>query len=171
MENLPLLTDVDFCCNPVQNRKHYRLQVLFHIPQLRQLDGVEVSPQEKIKAENLHGLDVADRELIFQSLLPEEKFVDRRVALIENVPLESDSEPEQISFIEQRNYEHAGSQQERSSSHGLHKMTMSGTQSVASRMSQANAGHAAYSPRSSVQANVHFARQYVGDLMQRVNFE
>ena len=25
IENLPLLTEVDFCCNPIQNRKFYRL--------------------------------------------------------------------------------------------------------------------------------------------------
>jgi hypothetical protein len=41
------------------------LQVLFHIPQLRLLDGVAIIAEEKIKAENLHGLDMADRELIF----------------------------------------------------------------------------------------------------------
>jgi len=65
IENLPLLTELDLCCNPIQNRKFYRLQVLFHIPQLRSLDGVSILAEEKIKAENLHGLDQADRELIF----------------------------------------------------------------------------------------------------------
>jgi hypothetical protein len=39
--------------------------VLFHIPQLRDLDGVAITAEEKIKAENLHGLDLGDRELIF----------------------------------------------------------------------------------------------------------
>ena len=29
------------------------------------LDGVIISAEDKIKAENLHGLDMADRELIF----------------------------------------------------------------------------------------------------------
>ena len=139
-------------CNPVQNRKYYRLQVLYHIPQLRQLDGVSISAEDKIKAENLHGLDVADRELIFQSLLPEEKFVDRRMHVVEDVPLESDSEPEQISFIEQR-YEHGS--REMSSNNGLHKVTMSnGTHSVTSRLSHTQGNQ--YSPRSSAQAN--FAR-------------
>jgi protein phosphatase 1 regulatory subunit 7 len=41
------------------------LQVLFHIPQLRDLDGVKILAEEKIKAENLHGLDQNDKELIF----------------------------------------------------------------------------------------------------------
>lgn len=69
---------------------------------MRQLDGVEALSEEKIKAENLHGLDLNDRELIFQSLLPEEKFVDRRIHVLNDIPLESESEPENIDFIEQR---------------------------------------------------------------------
>ena len=102
IENLPLLTELDLCFNPIQNKKHYRLQVLFHIPQLRSLDGVEILSEEKIKAENLHGLDLNDREFIFTSLLPEEKFVDRRIYSVEDVPLESESEPENIDFIQQK---------------------------------------------------------------------
>jgi hypothetical protein len=43
---------------------------------------------------------LGDRELIFQSLLPEEKFVDRRINVVDDIPMESESEPEQISFIE-----------------------------------------------------------------------
>ena len=76
------------------------MQVLFHIPQLRDLDGVKILAEEKIKAENLHGLDQNDKELIFQSLLPEEKYVDRRINVVDDIPLESESEAEQISFIE-----------------------------------------------------------------------
>jgi hypothetical protein len=30
---------------------------LFHMPQLRMLDGVEITGEEKVKAENLHGYD------------------------------------------------------------------------------------------------------------------
>jgi hypothetical protein len=44
-------------------------------------------------------MDLNDREFIFTSLLPEEKFVDRRIYSIEDVPLESESEPENIDFI------------------------------------------------------------------------
>jgi len=61
---------------------------------LRSLDGVDILAEEKIKAENLHGLDLGDRELIFQTLLPEEKFVDRRINVVDDIPLESESEPE-----------------------------------------------------------------------------
>lgn len=56
------------------------------------LDGVEISNEEKVKAENLHGYDLQDREIIFKSLLPEEKFVDRRISVIEDVPIESESD-------------------------------------------------------------------------------
>lgn len=56
------------------------------------LDGVEISSEEKVKAENLHGFDQQDREIIFKSLLPDEKFVDRRIGTIDDVPPESDSE-------------------------------------------------------------------------------
>lgn len=32
VEGLELLTELDMCFNPIQNKKHYRIQVLFHIP-------------------------------------------------------------------------------------------------------------------------------------------
>jgi len=44
------------------------------------IDGVEITNEEKVKGENLHGFDLQDREIIFKSLLPEEKFVDRRIS-------------------------------------------------------------------------------------------
>lgn len=62
------------------------------MPQLRMMDGVEITNEEKVKAENLHGLDFQDREIIFKSLLPEEKFVDRRINTIEDVHPESESD-------------------------------------------------------------------------------
>jgi len=64
------------------------------MPQLRMMDGVEITSEEKVKAENMHGFDLQDREIIFKSLLPEEKFVDRRILIIEDVPAESDSDGE-----------------------------------------------------------------------------
>jgi len=48
----------------------------------------------------LHGLDLNDRELIFKSLLPEEKFVDRRISHYEEIALESESETDGIDYIE-----------------------------------------------------------------------
>jgi len=66
--------------------------VLFHIPQLRMLDGVEIIPEEKVKSENLHGSDVRDREMIFKTMLPQENFVDRRIYVYEDIEEESEDE-------------------------------------------------------------------------------
>jgi hypothetical protein len=61
------------------------------------------------------------------------------------------------------------------SSHGngVHKVTHSGSHSVHSRLSHPHAPHTnQYSPRSSLGGqHAVLARQYVGELMQRVNFE
>lgn len=92
IERLRLLTELDFCFNPIQNKKHYTSQVLYHIPQLRMLDGVEIIAEEKVKSENLHGIDLNDREKIFKAMLPQESFVDRRIAVFEDI--EDDSEDE-----------------------------------------------------------------------------
>jgi len=63
------------------------------------IDGVEITGEEKVKAENLHGYDYQDREIIFKSLLPDEKYVDRRISKIEDVPGEIDSDGDvQISI-------------------------------------------------------------------------
>ena len=62
------------------------------MPQLRMMDGVEITNEEKVKAENLHGFDFQDREIIFKSLLPEEKFIDRRIQVVDDVQPESDTD-------------------------------------------------------------------------------
>lgn len=56
------------------------------------LDGQEINAEEKVKAENLHGGDLNDREIIFKTLLPQEDFVDRRINVIGDVDEESDDE-------------------------------------------------------------------------------
>jgi len=94
IEDLPLLTEFDLAFNPIQGKKYYRFQVLYRIPQLRKLDGVEITAKEKVKAENLHGLDLEDRKTIFKTLLPEEEFVDRRIKTYEDIDPESDSSAE-----------------------------------------------------------------------------
>ena len=95
IEDLPLLTEFDLCFNPIQGKKYYRLQVLYRIPQLRKLDGVDITAKEKVKAENLHGLDLEDKKTIFKTLLPEEEFVDRRIKTYEDIDPESDSSAEE----------------------------------------------------------------------------
>lgn len=70
------------------------------------LDGVDIVPEEKVKAENLHGVDKNDKETIFTSLLPEEKFVDRRMAMIEELEVESeDADDADLSQFLSRNYQ------------------------------------------------------------------
>ena len=93
IEQLNLLTELDFSFNPIQNKKHYTSQVLYHIPQLRMLDGVQIMAEAKVKSENLHGVDLNDREHIFKAMLPQESFVDRRRDAFEQIEQESDDEP------------------------------------------------------------------------------
>ena len=59
------------------------------------LDGVDIMAEEKVKAENLHGVDKTDKHTIFTSLLPEEKFVDRRMSQIEELEPESEDQDEE----------------------------------------------------------------------------
>ena len=92
IERLNLLTELDLSYNPIQNKKHYRSQVLYHIPQLRMLDGVQIIAEEKAKSENLHGVDLKDREQIFKAMLPQENFVDRRIAVFEDIEEESEDD-------------------------------------------------------------------------------
>ena len=56
------------------------------------LDGVEINAEEKVKAENLHGVDLNDREKIFKAMLPQETFIDRRIAVYEDIEEESEDE-------------------------------------------------------------------------------
>jgi protein phosphatase 1 regulatory subunit 7 len=94
ISELPFLTDVDFCYNEVQNRKFYRFQILFYLPQLRILDGQEVTYYEKVKADILFGADSDNKKEIFKTFLPEEQFMDRRLFVAEQIDPESDSDEE-----------------------------------------------------------------------------
>lgn len=101
LENLAFLSIIDFSFNPIQNRKFYKMQVLQKLPQIRTLDGVNISPEEFVKAENFYGVDLENRKRIFLENLPEEQFVDRRLFFVELVDPETDSEEEDIKFIDQ----------------------------------------------------------------------
>ena len=57
--------------------------MLYGLPGLRNLDGVPVTPEEVVKAENLNGMDLEDRRRIFSQLLPDEEFIDRRINIAE----------------------------------------------------------------------------------------
>ena len=96
LTDLPFLTELDFCFNDVQNKKFYRFQILYYIPELRKLDGQEVTHFEKVHADILFGADLENKKEIFKAYLPEEEFVDRRLFLNEQIDPESDSEDENI---------------------------------------------------------------------------
>ena len=96
LADLPFLTDLDFCFNDVQHKKFYRYQILYYIPQLRILDGQDVTHYEKVKADILFGADLENKKEIFNAYLPEEEFVDRRLFVAEQIDPESDSEGERL---------------------------------------------------------------------------
>ena len=96
LADLPFLTDLDFCYNEVQHKKFYRYQILYYIPQLRILDGQEVTHYEKVKADILFGADLENKKEIFNAYLQEEQFVDRRLFVAEQIDPESDSEGERL---------------------------------------------------------------------------
>jgi len=63
------------------------------------LDGVDILSEEKVKAESLHGVDYVDKEIIFTNLLPQEKFIDRRISAIEMIEPESEDNDQEDSFV------------------------------------------------------------------------
>jgi hypothetical protein len=132
---------------------------LYHIPQLRALDGTETTSEEKIKAENLHSLDLNDRELIFKNLLPEEAFVDRRISKYEDVEIESESDNEDVRFIEQQ----------KSSVGSHHSKLLRGSHGFNSAKHSRMGTARSHMTNSSSLAN--FTKQYVGELLTRAHID
>mgnify|MGYP006969969937 CR=1 FL=1 len=56
---------------------------MYRLPGLRTLDGFYITSEEIVKAENLYGMDLDDRKNIFNEILPEEEFIDRRINIAE----------------------------------------------------------------------------------------
>ena len=84
LRHLPLLQRLVLAGNPVCDEEHYRLRVLLRLQRVALLDGVDVSPEEKVKALNLHGRDVKNREQVFRGFMPDdEKFVNQLNAYVE----------------------------------------------------------------------------------------
>ena len=77
------------------------IKVLFNLPQLRVLDGVHITAEELVKSENFYGLELDERKQIFKKTFEEEDFVDRRINFIELVDPESESDDDEINFIDQ----------------------------------------------------------------------
>ena len=55
---------------------YYRRRVLYRAQQVASLDGVVVSAEEKVKALNLHGADLPNRQAVFGAVLPGANFED-----------------------------------------------------------------------------------------------
>ena len=72
---------------------------------MRVLDGVPINPEELVKAENFYGMELEERREIFKKALEEEDFVDRRINFVELVDPESESDDEEINFIDQYDQE------------------------------------------------------------------
>lgn len=70
-------------------------KVLNRLTGLRVLDGVNTTPEEFVKAENLYGTDLEDRKRIFYEILPEEEFIDRRINIVDLIEAETESDNEE----------------------------------------------------------------------------
>lgn len=71
---------------------------MFYLPQLRTLDGQEVTFYDKVKADILFGADQENKKEIFKTFLPEEQYIDRRLFVAEQIDPESDSEEDVEKF-------------------------------------------------------------------------
>lgn len=91
---LALLSEIDLSENLVCGKDHYRLRIAYKLPQLRKLDSENVTAEEKIKAENLYGLDIEDRKALFAQIFPGQIFIDRRLNTSEMIDVESESDDE-----------------------------------------------------------------------------
>lgn len=100
--DLALLSDLDLTGNALCEKVHFRLRVAYKLPQLRKLDEQAVTAEEKIKAENLFGLDIEDRKALFNQIFQGQIFVDRRLETNDMLDIESDSEEDQ-EYLPSRN--------------------------------------------------------------------
>jgi hypothetical protein len=64
------------------------------------LDGITITPEEGVKAENFFAQEIEPRKNIFLSVLPEEEFVDRRINKSEFLDPESDSDDGELDMVD-----------------------------------------------------------------------
>lgn len=72
LENLIYLSHLDFCYNPIQERRYYRTQVIYKLLMLQTLDGTPLTSEESVRAEDFYGLHVEEKFNICKKNLPEE---------------------------------------------------------------------------------------------------
>lgn len=85
LQPFPFLCDLLLAPNPIVELPHYREQVLHRLPNLRLLDRQAASAEEKVKADVIYGIDVENCKKNFNSELPKEDFVDRRLVTQEGI--------------------------------------------------------------------------------------
>lgn len=100
VQDLPYLSNLDLCFNQCQKFKFFRIQVIYKIPQLRVLDGVEITAKDLVKSEIFFGHDLQDKKEIYSRVLPDEEFVDRRLISSHMLDPESDSEVGDYDFFD-----------------------------------------------------------------------
>ena len=72
----------------------FSIQLISHLPQLKILDGQDITHFEKVKADIVFGDDLENKKEIFCQYLPSEDWVDRRLFFEEQIDPESDSDEE-----------------------------------------------------------------------------
>jgi len=85
LHHFEFLCDLFLAPNPLDQMPHYRAQVLHRVPNIRFLDDAKAQPEEKVKAGVIYGADIKKREEIFNHLVPNEEFVDRRLVTEEKI--------------------------------------------------------------------------------------
>lgn len=100
LKDIDFLTNLDLSYNPCQNIKFYKIIVVHKLPQLRSLDGLEITEKDFVKAEIFYGGDVEAKKRIFQEVLPEEEFIDRRIFTSHMLDPDSDVEPAEYDFFD-----------------------------------------------------------------------
>lgn len=100
LKAIDFLTNLDLSYNPCQKIKFYKTIVVFKLPQLRSLDGLEITAKDFVKAEIFYGGDVEAKKAIFKDVLPEEEFIDRRTFTSHMLDPDSDTEPAEYDFFD-----------------------------------------------------------------------
>jgi len=100
VKSLDHLTCLDLSYNHCQKIKFYKIVMVYKLPQIRTLDGVDITPEDYVKAEIFYGQEVEQKKQIFKSILPEEEFIDRRIFTSHMLDPDSDTEPAEYDFFD-----------------------------------------------------------------------
>eukprot|EP01029_Cantina_marsupialis_P027666 TRINITY_DN773158_c0_g1_i1.p1 TRINITY_DN773158_c0_g1~~TRINITY_DN773158_c0_g1_i1.p1 ORF type:complete len:889 (-),score=257.70 TRINITY_DN773158_c0_g1_i1:382-3048(-) len=84
LENLLHLRDVDIVGNPFMNKEFSQWRILKNIPRLTIICGEEIQSDDKIKAANLQGAELKQREDHFLKHLPDQHFEDLLPPFVES---------------------------------------------------------------------------------------